>query len=411
MSISQSFDREKQLGITLERFETQEKQRESISQRQLDTNLRPISRQSMAFPRNSFSHELQAKQRPKSMEFSSFGINKSTDLVRENSVSFERQPIESKQTEQIRNKMEKNVLKKPKNVETTSAPTVPKSLRSELKLFLRKISIAITGDAKSEWSNFSISHDEDTPRRFENELLRPEHLKKKQSHSDEFFSPRLTTETMGSESSDLESPHYEKKSSSAWDRNYPGFFMNPMAAFHIPQIHEGVEHWLAKQGNLDFWNLLNIFSDISEMHGPPQKEVFDAFWRIVDEYIHPNSRRDLSMITKTTKSSILKKIEHVERGKWEIYESPLDILDSLKSDLLAYFSYEVYPRWIKTEDAFTRLSTLQHNSNVMSKNSSSNILFKLAKIWFGQNFDKKELNTMADLADSHCFQYTYLLTL
>lgn len=397
-----------------------------------------VKRQNTVGQTGFFTPILPEKKKIETLKRRSLEV-KRKESDQDNLKEFTKPFQQEKQVETIKNKIKK--VKEPKKEEVTDDITLSKSLKLELKGLLSKFSnpfkkgpsesstvprssSPINFEAKQFPKNLSTLNLTESPKEIQvvnledlityEEVDSPNRLKKPETkvdgeiikeikdvskeivhnHMMESFSKKKRAQSITTENI-----------SSPVDRNYTGYILNFMSIFSVPDIQEGFKEHLEKEENLE---VLEFLIQVEKLQGCfSQEEQLKLLYEIIDTYLTPEKPKELNLEGKA-KNELLKKLQGKDRNKWEFEETPYEFLKVLKNNILQDIKFDIWPRYISSDEGYDRILKHVNNPQVMSKNPSSAVLFKFQKN-FGVSIDFPEAQKMADnLAYPQLLKQTYL---
>lgn len=360
---------------------------------------------------------------------------------------------QEKQVEGLKNKVKK--IKEPKKDEVSEEISLSKSLKNELKGLLNKLSspfkkeplLPFPGSRGSSPGNSMFDSKQypknmlnlnlDTPVKQDKDDIQvvslddfiiyeevdsPNRLKKpetktgdSEAQARDFREIPKTVEATITKSIEKDSnmDSFRKKritsiatiESPTLDRSYAGYILNFMSIFTVPEIQESFLEHLQREANQEVLEFLLQVEKIQVCDS--QEEQVKLFYEIVETYLYPDALKELNLEGKV-KNELLQKLEGQDQSKWEFNETPYEMIKVLKNNILQDIKFDIWPRYIASDEGYEKISKHVNNPNVMSKNPSSAVLFKFQKN-FGVSIDFPEAQKMADnLAYPHLLRQTYL---
>lgn len=199
----------------------------------------------------------------------------------------------------------------------------------------------------------------------------------------------------------------DKRKKEEIDKSYTGYQVNFLSVFTIKDMKEGFMKHLEKESNTEPFEFL---LEIEKLPNNISKESITKFHQIIDEYIVDNAEKSLNLSGIVRKKVI--EISNNNKEKWEIKETPLEVLEQSRQTIFNDMKMDSFWRFIYSDFGYDIVIKNQDNNEVISQSPITCIMYKIKASFYGEQFsDEIELTKFAsNLMDKRKMRDTYLST-
>jgi hypothetical protein len=119
-------------------------------------------------------------------------------------------------------------------------------------------------------------------------------------------------------------------------------------------------------------------------------KTFDQFKKIVKLYVEDNSPEQVNL-SGSIKTAFYQKYKfQKENDKWELSDSPRDLLEPMRYFIFCDLYSDVFPRFLFSDFCLDAIQKYHDNEEVISKKPLYSVLYKLQHSIHGKSYENQE---------------------